>query len=150
VKVPDAVAALFAEPVSVGAAAQAFPFLTIDDAGAPHCCLLSATEIEVAPDDKGLHLALAARRTRAHLAARGRATLLAAEGTTLHSLKLDVTSSVEHEGVLAVALALVDHRADSLGIELTPLSFMPPPEIAQLERWDLTAAALDLIRDRAR
>lgn len=146
-KVPPAVAAALDRPVVVGSEAQAFPFLTVDDDGAPHCCLLSTTEIEVAPGAEGLHAVIAGRRTRAHLAARPRATLLVAEGTTLHSCTLTVEAAVEHGGVLAVRLALAGHDADSLGIPLRPLGFVPPPGIERLERWDVTAAALAALRD---
>lgn len=144
--VPAAVAALLAEPVAVGAPAQAFPFLTVDEDGAPHCALLSATEIVVAADSREVYVALGGRRTRAHLVMRRRATLLAVEGMTLHSCTLALQAAVEHSGVLAAALTVVAHGADSLGIELTPLGFRPPPDIAELERWDVTAAALGLIR----
>jgi hypothetical protein len=150
VKVPPAAAAALGGPVTVGTPAQAFPFLTVGDGGAPHCCLLSATEIDVAPGGEVVYVAIAGRHASAHLAARPRATLLAAEGTTLHSLTLEVTAAVDHEGVLAAALVVTEHRADSLGIPLTPLGFVPPPEIAELEHWDRTAAALAAIRAAVR
>jgi hypothetical protein len=145
---PDAVVAALADPVVVGAPAQAFPFLTVDDGGAPHCCLLSSTEISVAADAPELYVALASRRTRDHLTHRPHATLLVVEGTTLHSCKLvvDATTGSDEGAVLGVALHVVDHHADSLGIALHPLGFVPPPEIAEIERWDRTAAALAAIR----
>ncbi len=147
--IPDAVVAALGEPVTTGVAAQAFPFLTVDDAGSPHCCLLSSTEVAVAADRGELYVALTSRRTRSHLRRRPVATLLVVEGTTLHSCKLAVEASTAADvdvDVDGVALSLVDHGADSLGIELTALGFMPPPGLAELERWDLTTAALDAIR----
>ena len=150
VKVPPAVAAALAEPVTVGVPAQAFPFLTVDDAGVPHCCLLSSTEIAVSSSSghDELHVALAGRRPRTNLEARGTATLLAVAGTTLHSCTLAVAEVVHHEGVLAAAMTVVDHTEDSLGIELVPLGFTPPAHLAELEHWDVTAGALAAIGRR--
>jgi hypothetical protein len=147
VKVPSALAAVLAEPVTIGVPAQAFPFLTVDEAGAPHCCLLSSAEIAVAPGGAELYVALTGRRPRANLEARRRATLLTVSGTTLHSCTLALAAVAQHEGVLATALTVVDHTEDSLGIELVALGFVPPAHIAALEHWDVTAAALDAIRN---
>lgn len=151
-KVPPAVAAALAEPVTVGVPAQAFPFLTVAAgggagavAGVPHCCLLSSTEITVAGGGDELHVALAGRRPRANLEAHGTATLLTVAGTTLHSCTLAVAEVVHHEGVLAAAMTVVDHTEDSLGIELVPLGFTPPAHLAELEHWDVTAAALEVL-----
>lgn len=143
---PPAVVSVLAEPVVVGAPAQAFPFLTVDDGGAPHCAVLSSTEVEVAGDGSGLFVVLGGRRSRAYLEARGRATLLVVEGISLHTCKLSLVAGQEHAGVFAAALRLDDHTADSLGIDLVPLGFTPPPDIASIERWDVTAAALAAIR----
>jgi hypothetical protein len=142
VALPDAVVAALEAPVTVGLPAQAFPFVTVDDQGLPHCCLLSATELEVAPDRSVVLAVLAGRRSRAHLLARGRATLLVASGTTLHTCRLALARSLDHDGVLAAALDVIGHEADSLGIPLAPLSFVPPADLAVRERWDVTAAAL--------
>ena len=146
-KVPEAVVAVLATPVEVGVATQAFPFFTVDDAGSPHCAVLSSTEVGVADDGEELFVVLGGRRSRAYLEARGRATLLAVEGTTLHTVKLALAASLEHGGVFTAALGVEDHQGDSLGIELTPLGFVPPPDIAERERWDVTAAALAAIRN---
>jgi hypothetical protein len=146
VRLPDPVVAALAAPVRVGEVAQAFPFLTVSDDGAPHCCLLSTTELAVAPDATVLFVALAARRTRRHLLARGSATLLVAEGTTLHSCRLALSRSLDHDGVLAAALDVVAHEPDTLGIALHPLAFVPPADLAARERWDLTTAALAAIQ----
>jgi len=146
VNLPPAVVGVLAEPVVVGEPTQGFPFLTVDDAGAPHCALVSSTEVRVADDGTELHVVLGGRRSRTYLEARGRATLLVVEGTTLHTCKLSLVVGREHDGAFAAALRLDDHAADSLGIPLVPLGFTPPPDIASLERWDRTVAALDAIR----
>jgi len=146
VNVPEAVAAALTTPVEVGVPTQMFPFLTVDDAGAPHCAVVSSTEVAVADDGTELFVVLGGRRSRSYLEASGRATLLAVEGTTLHTLKLTLVASREHDGVFAAALQVADHQADSLGIALVPLGFTPPPDIAERERWDVTVAALAAIR----
>jgi hypothetical protein len=146
VGLPDEVVAAVRAAVVVGEAAQAFPFLTVDDDGLPHCCLLSGTELEVAGGGAAVLAVVAGRRTRAHLLARGRATLLVASGTALHTCRLALTRSLEHDGMLAVALDVIGHEADSLGIPLAPLGFVPPADLAGRERWDVTAAALAAIR----
>lgn len=145
---PDAVAAVLGTPVRVGEPTQAFPFLTVDDDGAPHCAVVSSTEVRLGPDGRDaddLYVALGGRRSRSYLEARPRATLLVVEGTTLHTCKLALTVGLDSGGVFAAAFRLVDHSTDSLGIELVPLGFTPPPDISSLERWDVTAAALDAI-----
>ena len=144
-RIPAAVVAVLSEPVVVGEPAQAFPFLTVDDDGAPHCAVVSSTEVRVAADGAAVHVALGGRRSRSHLEARRRATLLVVEGTTLHTCKLALEATREHGGVCAAVLRVVDHSADSLGIPLVPLGFTPPPDIASMERWDVTRAALDAI-----
>jgi hypothetical protein len=151
--VPEAVATVLGTPVRVGEPAQAFPFLTVDDDGAPHCAVVSSTEVRLGGGGDGgdghdaddLYVALGGRRSRSYLEARPRATLLVVEGTTLHTCKLVLTAGLDHGGVFAAAFRLVDHSADSLGIDLVPLGFTPPPDIASLERWDVTAAALEAI-----
>ncbi|HEY8544026.1 MAG TPA: hypothetical protein VIL36_03230 [Acidimicrobiales bacterium] len=147
--VPREVAAVLAQPVVPGEPAQAFPFLTVDDAGAPHCAVVSATEVRVVDDGAELHVALGGRRSRANLEARRRATLLVVEGTTLHTCKLSLLAGREHRGVFAAALRVDDHAGDSLGIPLVPLGFTPPADLPSIERWDVTVAALDALqRDR--
>jgi hypothetical protein len=147
-KLPADVVAALSAPVRVGETAQAFPFLTVADSGAPHCCLLSSTELAVAADAAVVLAAVAGRRTPAHLLARGSATLLVVSGTALHSCRLALATSITHDGVFAAALDVVDHEADSLGIPLQPLGFVPPSDLAVRERWDVTAGALAALRSK--
>ena len=123
----------------------ALPFLTVDDEGFPHVCLLSRAEVEA--DAGEVRVVLASRRTRANLARDGRASLLVVEGTTAHSLKLVLVRSHAVEDRLAAAFSLADHSADSLGIPLSPLAYLPTDDLSDLERWDLSARGLAELRE---
>lgn len=140
--VPDAVADLLRGDPVVGAHEQAFPFVTVDDAGFPHAALLSRAELEVGPGDADVRAALRSRRTRAHLAARGTAALIAVHGETAHYVKLRLVRSVAAHDLLACVFAVVEHKPDSLGVALTPITYPVTAGIARAERWDTTVAAL--------
>lgn len=142
---PDPVVRLLKQPVSAGTRAQAFPFVTVDEAGFPHVALLSSVEVSVGPHDD-LHVVLAGAGTRANLTRSGQATLLAVEGTTAHSLKVRLRRSLELEGLLGAVLEPVAHKADSLGLALSGIGFVPTEELAQMERWDRSARVLAALR----
>ena len=91
---------------------------------------------------------IASRRTRSNLDRTGRACLLVVEGTTAHSLKLVLVRSHPVDGRLAAAFSVADHSADSLGIPLTPLGYLPTEDLSDLERWDLSARGLAELRER--
>jgi hypothetical protein len=146
-RLSDAVAGLLAQPPEVGERAQAFPFLTVDDRGLPHVALLSARELAV--DDEGsLLVALMGMTTGANVQRSGTATLLAVEGTTAHSVKLRLRRIVDDGDLLGLVLEPVDHKADSLGVDLAPISYVATQELAMLERWDRTAALLARLGER--
>ena len=136
----ELVAMLEGAPV-VGAREQAFPFITVDAGGFPHPALLSRAELEVGPAGE-LHAALRSRRTRANLERSGLATLIAVEGRTAHYVKLRVARSLAVHDLLACVFEVVEHKPDSLGIPLAPVTYEVTAEITQAERWDLTREAL--------
>lgn len=142
--IPATVVAALTGIPEPGVPEQALPLLTVDEAGFPHVCLLSRAEVEA--DERELRAAVLSRRTRANLDRDGRACLVLIEGTTAHYLKLRLHRQVEAAGRLAAAFELVEHRPDSLGIPLDPLLFTPTEQLAQLEQWDASAAALDALR----
>lgn len=142
VTVPARVAALLRGPATVGGHDQAFPFVTVDDDGFPHAALLSRTELDLGPDDVDLRAAVRSRRTRANLEARGRAVLIAVEGDTAHYVKLRVVRSVVAGDLLACVFAVAEHKADSLGVALTPIRYAVTAEIVRAERRDATVSAL--------
>ena len=135
-RLPEDVAAIIRRPQRLGEPAQAFPFLTVDDAGLPHVALLSQRELAAAADGT-LHAALAApTTTRANLERSQAATIVAVEGTTVHSVKLRLRTLFEEDGLVGIVLDVLAHKADSLGIEVAPMSFVPTEELGRMERWD--------------
>jgi hypothetical protein len=141
--VPEAVARLLAGRPAVGVTEQAFPFLTVDEAGFPHVALLSRAELAVSPGDEEVHAVVASTRTKSNLERGGMAGLIAIEGTTAHYVKLRVLRTVEAGPVLGCALGVTEHKADSLGIPLSPVSFTATAGIARAEDW---AASERLLR----
>ena len=144
--VPAEVAALLEGTPEIGAQEQAFPFVTVDAGGFPHAALLSRMELEVGPDRVDVRAAVRSRRTRENLEQRGRATLIAVEGRTAHYLKLHLVRSTAVRDLLACVFAVVEDRADSMGIALTPITYPVTAEIARAERWDTTVEAFGLLR----
>jgi hypothetical protein len=141
---PAAVVQVLAREVVVGEPAQAFPFLTVDTDGYPHVALLSAIEVSAAPDGS-VHAAVASVVTRSNLERHGLAALTAVEGTTAHTMKLRVRRTITASGLLGAVLDVVDHKADSLGLELSPITYTPTKELAELEGWDRSRSVLQLL-----
>jgi hypothetical protein len=144
--VPDALVALLAGVPEVGAQEQAFPFVTVDAGGFPHAALLSRMELEVGPGRADVRAAVRSRRTRENLEQRGRATVIAVEGRTAHYVKLRLVRSMAVHDLLACVFAVVEHKADSIGVALTPITYSVTADIARAERWDTTVEALGLLR----
>lgn len=140
--VPEAVTSLLAGRPEPGRDDQAFVFLTVDAVGFPHVALLSRAELDVSPAGDAVLAVVASRRTRQNLERDGRATLVAVSGDTAHYLKLELVRSLEGSGQLGCVLRPVEHVADSLGIPLSPLGYLPTRELAELETWQQSAALL--------
>ena len=139
---PEPVAVLVRGAVEAGGApAQAFPFVTVDAEGFPHVALISGRETDVGGDGS-LLVALGSPTTRANLQRSGRATLVAVEGETAHSVKLMLRRSFEAEGLLGAVLDVSSHKADSVGVELSAISYVPTEALAALEHWDRSARVL--------
>lgn len=132
---PEAVGALLRRPVAAGRPSQGFPFLTVDGGGFPHAALLSAVELQPGADGS-LYVALAGRTTAGNVRRTGQAALLAVGGTTMHTVKLRVRRSVEAPPLLGLVLHVVSHKADSLGLALSPISYEASPQLAEEEHWD--------------
>lgn len=140
--VPPAVAGLLSGRPDPGRDEQAFPFITVDEHGFPHCALLSRSELDVAPSQTAVLAAIGSTRTRANLARSRQAALIAVSGSAAHYIKLRLVRSLEDEGFLGCALEVAEHKEDSLGIPLSPIGFTTTEEIARMERWDATARLL--------
>ena len=54
-------------------------------------------------------------------------------------------SQVVHD-LLACVFEVVEHKPDSMGVALTPITYEVTAEIARAERWDTTAEAFGLLR----
>lgn len=123
-------------------AEQAFPFLTTDLSGFPHVALLSRSEVDVSA--KGAPVAvLRGRNTTRHLKRSGRATLVAVEGTTCHTLKLQVVHTVTAGELTGYRFRVAEHHRDSIGIPLSPIVFRTSAELSQAEHWAATRALLE-------
>jgi hypothetical protein len=145
--VPGELVRLLAGQPVIGAREQAFPFLTVDEGGFPHVALLSRAEVGVSPDGSEVLAVVASRRTRANLERDKRAGLIAIGGTTAHYAKLHVVRSIQSGGALGCGMRVVEFKADSLGISLSPISFATTAEIARLESWEASGQLLRKLAD---
>jgi hypothetical protein len=131
-------------PAEIGNDEQAFVFLTVDEHGYAHPALLSRAELDVSPD--GLVLAVvASTRTKANLARDRRATLIAVGGTVAHYAKLRLMASIEDDPLLGASFDVIEHKRDSIGIELAPITFRPSASLAELEHWSSSARLLSAL-----
>lgn len=142
---PD-VAALFAGTPAVGELDQAFLFLTVAETGAIATCLLSRMELR--PASYGLAAVISSRRAWANLAVRPIATIVAVSGDEMHTLTCEVAARLDAEEAAALALRILDHRRDGLGIELTPMRYRVAERLRVAERWDRTDRLLALLDDK--
>jgi hypothetical protein len=141
-RVPAELAGLLTGAPAVGQHEQAFPFLTVDEAGFPHVALLSRSELEVTPDRRAVLAAIYSSRTRANLVRDGRAGLIAIGGTVAHYAKLRVVRTVEGDGLLGAVLELTELKDDSYGIPLEPIGFVTTEQVAAVDRWEVSARLL--------
>lgn len=140
--VPGELARLLAGRPDIGAAEQAFPFLTVDEAGFPHVALLSRAEVDVMPDGSEVLAVIASSRTRANLTRDGHAGLIAVAGTIAHYAKLRLLRTIDTPAAIGCVMQVAEHKADSLSIPLSPIGFITTPEIARLEDWDASERLL--------
>jgi hypothetical protein len=124
----------------IGRDEPVFALLTVDTGGLPRSSALSRTELAV--QGAGVHVALHARRATANLERDGRAVLVAFDGDAILSVGLQVEAAIRHDGLFAARLGITGGEADSLGIPLRPATFVPTAEVARMEHWDRTRAAL--------
>jgi hypothetical protein len=145
-RLPSEVEAELRGRPAVGDVEPVLVFLTVGEEGFPHVTLLSRAEVE--PSRHGVMLALAGRTTPANLDRSGRGTLFVVSGDTAHSVDLRVVDRVSRDGMTGYRTRVVGHRADSLGIALSPLSFVVPPELPSIERWQVSESVLELLTRR--
>jgi hypothetical protein len=112
--------------------------------------LLSRAELDISPDRSAVLAVVASIRTRANLERDGRATLIAIGGATAHYAKLRVTRSITGDGALGCRLAVAGHKADSVGIPLSPAGFTATARIGRVERWPDSRRLLASLNDSQR
>lgn len=144
VSLPDPVVAALEGWPEVARRESAHLLLTVLDSGFPHVCLLSRAELEPAGDH--VLVVLAGRRSVANLDRDRRATLLVVADTTVYSVLLEAVHRVEHGGMVGFRARVSDCRADSLGIPLTPIGYVPPASLPSAERWEVTGEVLTRLR----
>lgn len=124
---------------------QAIVFVTVDEHGYLNPALLSRAELDVSASG-ALLAVVASPRTKANLGRDGAATLVAVHGTVAHYAKLREIARIEEGALLGVACEVIEHKRDSLGIELTPITFRPSETIAQLEHWKTSTRLLRALK----
>lgn len=140
VVVPDAVRdALGGSPV-VGAAEQALPLLTTDPDGQPRAMLVSRAETGV--HGASVHVVLRPSTSRSNIARTGLATLLVVAGDALHTLRLRGTRHVEEGALHAIAFDVTGTKADSVGIPLVSMGYVPTEALVAMEHWRASADLL--------
>ena len=144
--VPDRFVALIRPAAPECPLDQAFPLLTVDEAGYPHVALLASAQLGVDAAASVVLASVAGANTRRNLARNRRATLLAADGVALHIAKLDVVATVETNDRFGVALQIAAYRLDSAGTALHPMLFARSEELMAAERWDKDTEVLDRLR----
>ncbi len=140
VAVPEEVRTFLSGKPEMGKAEQVIPLLTVDSNGFPHACLLSRAQIDASGSE--IRAAITSWGTRANLRYHGVALILVTIGETVHHLKLGVLRAHDEKRVLLVAFEPIQYKADTLGIQVQPMSFLAGPWISSLEHWDETATML--------
>ncbi len=130
---------LSAKP-EMGSPEQVVPLMTVDSNGFPHACLLSRAQLDATETE--IRAAITSWGTRANIRNNGVALMLVTLGDTVHHLKLGVLRAHDEKRVLLVAFEPVDYKADTLGIEVEPMTFLAGPWIASLEHWEETETML--------
>ena len=64
----------------------------------------------------------------------------------LETRKLRLARSLAVHDLLACVFEVAEHKPDSLGTTLTPLTYAVTADITRAERWDLTHEALRRLR----
>jgi hypothetical protein len=141
----EVVAILKGEP-EVGHSEQALPFLTMDDAGFPHVCLLCRAQLEVV-DDR-LYAVVTSRRTRQFLLARGRATLLLVSSGAAYYCKVSVMHSFDDGWALTVGCELEDCIVDRSSVPLLGVGYTPDAALEKAEDWPRCRQLIESLASR--
>jgi hypothetical protein len=129
----------------MGSAEQVIPLLSVDANDLPHACLLSRAQLDASTAE--VRASVTSLRTRANLRRTGAALILVTLGDTVHHCKLGVLRARDSRGTLLVAFEPLEHKADTMGIPLSPMTFVASSWIASVEHWDETAVMLRSLDD---
>lgn len=117
-----------------------FPWLTVDDAGFPHVCLLSRAELDAGQNL--VHAILASPTSIANLRRSGQATLVAIDEHAATYAKLAVARTLTDDSWLGVSCTLASVKHDALPIPLQPPRYLATDRIAASEDWARAARLL--------
>lgn len=137
--VPPAIVAVLAGSPKVGAWEPMFPFLTVDESGFPHVCLLSRAELD--SDPHHVYAVLASPTTVQNLSRRPAATLMVIVDDCAHYLKLRVVHS-RGSGLTAVVFEVISSVHDSLSIPLMSPRYLVASSLPVAEAWAQSAELL--------
>lgn len=140
IDVPKEISSYLSGKPEMGSPEQVIPLLTVDSNGFPHACLLSRAQLDATGSE--IRAAITSWGTRANLRNNGVALILVTLGETVHHLKMGVLRAHDEKKVLLVAFEPIHYKADTLGIEVTPMSFKAGPWISSLEHWAETEMML--------
>lgn len=145
IEIPEEVLAYLSTGPVMGSPEQVLPLMTIDSNGFPHACLLSRAQVRATKSE--IRTAITSWGTRANLRVNGVGLLLVTLGETVHHIKMGVLRAHDEKKVLLVAFEPLFYKADTLGIEIQPMTFLAGPWISSLEHWDETESMLRSLDD---
>lgn len=129
----DVVGALSGFPEH-GAWDPMFPLLTIDEAGFPHVCLLSRSELDA--DESRIFAVVASGGTKENIRRSRVATLVVVLSDAALYCKLRATELDDSEpGLLGVAFWLHSFKSDGIGVPLKSSCFLASEEVEEQEDW---------------
>lgn len=129
---PELCAAVRGTP-TIGTWDVMVPFLTVDEAGFPHVCLLSRAELDA--DAESVYAVLASPTTIANLRRDGRATVIAVAQDAAVYCKLTAEKSIVDGGWLGVRFSVASVKRDGLNIPLRPPGYLVTTDLAGTENW---------------
>ena len=138
--VPQPVVGALEGTPEIGAEEAAFLILTVDVDGAPHVTLLSRAEL--ATSGSQILVTLSGRSTPRNIDRTGTAALFAVVDDTAYTCHLQARGRAVEARMVGYRFEVISHRADSLGIPLTPITYVTPPELPSIERWATSARLL--------